>query len=634
LNLPRTRTLAAIAAAATLVPAAALADPAGRTTLDETIQIGPGDGFRPLVAGPGETYVVRRLGRARADARREARRRSLLFFAQITDPQIADEMSPARIDFIDPAGRPAQDGLRPQETMDLQTFDQVLRNLNLNRTSPVEPGRGARAGLRFAVATGDMADNVQLNETRWVVDTLEGNVVDPFSGVPATPENCPSASSEELARMNADVAARRYTGLQDYDDYRGVSEERMRGYWDPDEAPPGGGPYAGFPRYPGLLDRAQRQFDAGGLDVPWYTSRGNHDGLVTGNASPSFAIARALITGCNKIFPSDGFDPAQFSGRPDSEILSAFADPAVQSQALAGARRVPPDPDRRFVSAAEYKQLHGTADDGHGYEFVNPTELRRSNGHAPYYAWTPKRGFRFISIDTVAEAGGQDGNLDHPQYKWLKRELDKNSRTEVRGRRVVRDGGRNNLIVIYGHHQFEDLTVTANDESVGRCSAPNEAGCDTDPRRSTPIHRGLAGRNNVRDLMLKYPNVVAYVTGHSHENTITPFQRRDRRGGFWEVNTASHVDFPQQSRLIEIMANGNGTLSLFGTILDSAAPIEAPPPGDAGAFTEEQLASLSRQISANDPQGKSGLNPGYDAGLGDRTDRNVELILPDPRRRR
>ena len=50
--------------------------------------------------------------------------------------------------------------------------------------------------------------------------------------------------------------------MADYDDYPGVPADRYSGFWDPDVAPPGGGPYAAFPRYPGLLERAQNAVHA------------------------------------------------------------------------------------------------------------------------------------------------------------------------------------------------------------------------------------------------------------------------------------------------------------------------------------------------------------------------------------
>jgi hypothetical protein len=135
----------------------------------------------------------------------------------------------------------------------------------------------------------------------------------------------------------------------------------------------------------------------------------------------------------------------------------------------------------------------------------------------------------------------------------------------------------------------------------------------------------------LRDLFFRYPNVIAYVVGHTHHNEVRTYVRPDRRGGFWEINTASHNDWPQQSRLIEVMDNRDGTLSLFGTILNQAAPIGIPRAGTpAGGFTDTQLASVARALSANDPQTRfvtDGGGPGTS-----RAARNVELLIADPRR--
>ena len=43
----------------------------------------------------------------------------------------------------------------------------------------------------------------------------------------------------------------------------------------------------------------------------------------------------------------------------------------------------------------------------------------KSNGAAEYYAFT-KNGIRFIAIDTNAEGGDASGNVDDPQYNWVK----------------------------------------------------------------------------------------------------------------------------------------------------------------------------------------------------------------------
>jgi metallophosphoesterase (TIGR03767 family) len=613
--MPRLAVAALAALTLALAVPVASADPAGKSTLEETVLPADGAGFVPLTAGPGEARVVRRGGSARAKANRARKRRSLLMFAQLTDPQLVDEMSPARVDFADPAGGEISASWRPQEALGPHVFDQTIRNVNANRRSTVRQGNGRRARLRLAITTGDLADNQHLNETRWFKQVLDGGAVDPFSGRPVTGNECGDIPADVRARINADVAARRYTGVQDYDDYRDAPADRFAHFYDPDEAPPGTD--ATWPAYPGLMEAAQQPFTAAGLAVPWYISRGNHDGLVQGNAPASEDLFRAIAVGCLKVFPNAAFDPNRFRGASDDELFAAFGDPAFIQTLLAGGKTVPPDPDRRIVSKAEYRRIIGTSR-RNGFGHTPRRELRRSRGTASYYAFTPKRGFRFISLDTVAEGGGQYGNLDHPQYLWLRREL----------RRAQR---RDQLIVVFGHHGIRTLINRRSDERAGRCQPAGEPGCDADPRRSTPLHRGLAGRRTVRALLAGTPNVIAFVAGHTHENEIEFF--RGRRGrGFWQIITASHVDWPQQSRLIEVMDNRNGTLSLFGTILDSAAPTTAPAPRPALGMSVAELASLSRTFAYNDPQ-RAGLpESGQDEDhRGDRNDRNVELLVRDPR---
>ena len=75
---------------------------------------------------------------------------------------------------------------------------------------------------------------------------------------------------------------------------------------------------------------------------------------------------------------------------------------------------------------------------------------------------------------------------------------------------------------------------------------------------------------------------------------------------WWELNTASEIDWPQQSRLIELMDNADGTLSIFGTLLDHSATYEVPAAGSATGFTVDQLGAISRTLSYNDPQATLG----------------------------
>ena len=310
-----------------------------------------------MARASGEDHGIRRHPSARAAEDRDETRRSLAFFGQLTDPQIADEMSPARVDFLDAAGGQIKSSWRPQEAVGLQVFDQVVRNVNANRTSEIRDGSGKRAKLGFVVTTGDLADNQQLNETRWFKTVLDGGTVDPFSGKAISATNPCATDANTVAALNAAVAARQYTGVADYDDYPGVPGERYNGFWDPDVAP-GGGAYAAFPRYPGFLERAQQPFTAAGLDVPWYIARGNHDGLVQGNAPASVDLFRTIATGCLKVFPSATLDPAAFSGADEDEAFRRIGDPAFIQTLLAGAqdrpaRPGPPDPLHHGVQGGD-----------------------------------------------------------------------------------------------------------------------------------------------------------------------------------------------------------------------------------------------------------------------------------------
>jgi hypothetical protein len=278
---------------------------------------------------------------------------------------------------------------------------------------------------------------------------------------------------------------------------------------------------------------------------------------------------------------------------------------------------VPPDRERRFADRPTYRALHATGHQGdaHGFGHVDGGELAASRGAASYYALSPKPGLRLISINTVAEGDGlrSEGNLDDPQFRWIERELQAAA-------------ARDELVIVFGHHPIGSLTNAVPDEDAGDCAlrAVFGPGCDLDPRRSRPLHLGP----DLARLLLAHPRVIAYVAGHTHENRIRPFVR-EGGGGFWGFETASEIDWPIQSRLLELMDNRDGTLSIFGTLIDHAATLATPPPGTpATSFGPEALAALGREFAYNDPQ--VGVEHGAE---GRPQDRNVELLVVDPRRR-
>jgi metallophosphoesterase (TIGR03767 family) len=611
--------LAVLVAMATAT-AASYGHPLGHTTEDHTIQAGPpirpGSVFKTLVEGPGAPRVVRALPNVSPIGGRQERRRSLSYFAQLTDFQLADEESPARVEFVDKGPTSAW---RPHEALHPWAIDFSFRQINqYTAASPHVQAGGARAAMDLGLLTGDQSDNQQYNETVWVRQLIEGGTpLTPNSGLKGDYNECtPTSRAELLARETSGELPDEptYMGVQDYDDLGFQAPD----YWDPDE--PFGDQFGTWPRWPGLMDKAQSQtlvpvgLRRGDTPVPTYIANGNHDGLVQGNEDAIRAF-EDIATGCFKVAASTSTLPIGTEDPNPNTLFSPGVGFAVR----------PDEPGRRFVDRIELKRIYsaGIQADGHGFAFVDEAELQASGFSATYWARDLKPGIRFISIDTVSDGGvveqSSQGNIDDPQWRWLQGELER-----------ARAAGK--LVVVFGHHPIRSLVSAVPDEAAQPCSSPDEhghdqnPGCDLDPRPSEPVHQG----GDLRTLLSANPNVIAYVAGHTHENKVLACGSDagcPAGGNWWEINTsAGAADWPQQSRLIEIMENADGTLSLFGTVTDQAAPLGVPPHDTpAAGFGDTELAAISHAVAFNDPQQGDGT------GEGEAKDQNVELLVDDPR---
>jgi hypothetical protein len=86
-----------------------------------------------------------------------------------------------------------------------------------------------------------------------------------------------------------------------------------------------------------------------------------------------------------------------------------------------------------------------------------------------------------------------------------------------------------------------------------------------------------------------------WIAGHRHLNTVKAFVSPDPVGapekGFWQVETSSLRDFPQQFRTFEIYLNSDATISIMITNVDPAV-LEGTP-----ASTSRKHAIAAAQIA-------------------------------------
>lgn len=513
-------------------------------------------GYQRLRAGPGWPLVVRD-ELAAGDPARDDRRQPLTAFVQFTDLHLVDAQSPARFEYLHPL---LSGAFRPHETLGAAAASHLVQRVNALPGGPVT-GRA----FDFAISTGDNSDNHEDVELDWFLQVLNGGRLSQNTGDP-----------------------HRYEGVQNSGDAL---------YWNPEGDVADRYRAAGFPALPGLLDAAIRPVTSPGLRMPWYVTFGNHDDAVAGTLPDELLPDRdRCYTGSHKTIGVDERDARA--------MAAALRDPHHRDSARHAlsahrgvVREVTPDPRRkpfttREFLAAQLDPAHtGPGPRGHGFSEDN------LDANTAYYAFRIAPGITGISLDTTNTNGFSDGSIGLAQYRWLEQTLARRS-SRYRGelgsehRHPVSD----ELFVVFSHHTSTTMNALWSD-----AREPAE------PR---------FGGDSVVKLLQRFPNVVAWVNGHTHSNSITPHPADEPEFGFWEVNTASHIDYPQLARSIELVDNGDGTLSLFTALLESDAPYAV----DYADRSPTALASLYRELSFNDPH----RDPKH---AGELPDRNAELLL-------
>ena len=509
--------------------------------------------YRTLLAGAGEDFIARvdLLGRE-ADPRRSTSRRSLYYFAHLSDIHVIDAQTPARMDAIQSiAPELFTDACRPQDTLTTHVLASVVDSVVAAQSSSI-----TGAPLASAISTGDSADNLSSLETRWYIDILDGKDVTPNSGAVGV-----------------------YEGPQ-------IWSEATYAYHPDDPMGDVYGAY-GYPTVPGMLAAAvSNPVTSQGLPVPWFAVYGNHDATYMGTFRADPALF-AWAVGSRKAATGEALGLNWLQGFATDLSVAQIAINAIRESVgfLPGIRDVTADPARKLLERADFMQAHLDSPAvpgpvGHGWTQANVDsgETWWSADMTPY--------LRVFGLDTCNLAAGADGAVPQDQFDWLQAQLEQ---CQTQGR----------LAIICSHHNSLTLENGA-----------------------TPVTGGqpLIHAEEFIDMLLRYPVCIAWLNGHTHINTLTPHLREGGVGGFWEITTASCVDFPQQQQLVELIDNRDGTLSIFVTALDHAAP----PTWMPGDLTQVGLASLSRELSANAWLADPALRAGSPL------DRNVELVMPAP----
>jgi hypothetical protein len=281
----------------------------------------------------------------------------------------------------------------------------------------------------------------------------------------------------------------------------------------------------------------QKPFQAVGLDasIPWYAVLGNHDhfwmgGMPTELFQQSYTNEDILLYAGDFMGTIDGSTP--YGDVIDVGSVTNFIVGGVTNTPTVAA-----DANRYALTTSNWmREFFNTTSQpvGHGFSQANIT-----NNFA-CYSFEPKTNMPIKVIvldDTMTDEdfvyGGQ-GSLDTNHFNWLVHELDKGQ-------------ARDQLMIVAAHVPLQFIGA------------------------NSPI-----SNSNLLATLHTYPNLLLWICGHVHINNIipqpSPYPDRPEYG-FWEVETASLRDFPQEFRTFEILRNTDNSISIRVTDID---PEETP----------------------------------------------------------
>jgi len=312
----------------------------------------------------------------------------------------------------------------------------------------------------------------------------------------------------------------------------------------------------------------QMPFQAAGIDpsIPWYAAIGNHDQAWMGIGYPSEKIQQAAV-GSNvleistngPLIPPGAGGSGMYVGVVDGSTPYGTVINWGPTNLFDAPPTVAADADRRILSPSLDSPTNfvdaffasTSLPQGHGFTHGVTGSL------AACYSFEPATNLpiKVIVLDNTCKSNAPGrsatfyggGWVDAARYNWLTNEL-----------QMGQDADQ--LMILACHIPIY----------------PQKSATDTN-RIST--FYDPAAESNLIATLHNYPNLILVMAGHRHQNVATPFPSPDPdhpERGFWQVETVSMREFPQQLCAWEILRNSDNTISILTTSVDPVVEENTP----------------------------------------------------------
>lgn len=475
----------------------------------------------------------------------------LVNFFAFTDIHITDKEAPNQLIYLQQLDRNSYNNssiCSPVMMYTTHVLDAAIQTANaLHKQTPFD----------FGISLGDTCNNTSYNELRWYIDVIDGKVITPSSG----------------NHVGADTV-----------DY-------------------------------------QKPFKAAGLDksIPWYQVLGNHDHFFIGSfpvdADPSLGLRKSYfadtvwnigdvldMSNYTSVFPVL-FDMERMKSMPSyymgvfdcSTPVAGIVKMGATDSFPNGAPKVVADPNRRSLLRTEWiQEFYNTSTNpvGHGFNLVDKSNPAwDANGFACYsFVPNTRIPLKVIVLDnTQSESDGSTdihghGYLDANRWAWLKAEL-------------ASGQAANQLMIIAAHIP------------IGVSAVGSETEWWAETANIAPEHQNAVSLTELVTTLQDSPNLLMWIAGHRHLNVVKAFKSMDAskpEKGFWQVETSSLRDFPQQFRTFQIYLNSDYTVSIVTTNVDPAVAAGTPAAASRKfAIGVQQI--LNNNLNLNNPNVASAI---------------------------